>query len=759
MKKLLFYSLMLVTMFSFGSTYAQGTVSGTVIDENGPVPGAHVAVQGTNNGTHTDFDGNFTLQNVAAGAILQVSFIGYETQEIPIDGRQTVNVTLQADEASLDEVVVVGYGIQEKVNLTSAVSSIDGEQVTKTPMTNISNSLAGRLPGLTAVNSTGEPGSGSQISIRGVSTMGDNSALVLVDGIQRGFEFIDPNEIESITILKDASATAVYGSRAANGVILITTKRGLSGKPTFNYNSFIGVQQPTQYPDVMNAYEYAMTRNQASQNLGNPIPYSEQALEDIRLGRTPGTDWYDLTFKENPIQIQQNLSVRGGSDAINYYLSVGHLDQAGMYDNIEFKKYSVRSNVDAHINDNLTISLDIDANTRNQNGSAYSSPEIFRHAVTSHPLDLAYNPDGTVFYTVENHPVEMTKTGYQHNKTNVLQTTLSFTQELPFVKGLSLSGRASFGKENSNNKHYDVPIFMDRQDEEGNTLEIYPNGGWNGKIGLNQAYNEYNTTTLNASINYNRQFEDHDVDVLFLFEQLEAQGNYYNAFRTNFPAAGIDELLWGGESEIDANGGSFTDARRGLVSRVNYTYKQRYLFGASFRRDGSVAFPDTKKYGNFPAISAGWRIGEEEFFKNNPDLNFIDDLKLRASYGVVGNDRNVYNGRIPTFQYRQVYATGGTIVSGSEGLSTLVPGVLPNRNVTWETAHVYDIGLEGSLWNDKLRFEGDVFYKRTSDILLQRIRSIPSTVGAELPAENYAIVDNKGIELSLSHKGTSKNRF
>ena len=742
--------------FSLSTMLQDVTVNGKVTSqENGEaIPGVNVSIIGTTTGTVTDIDGNYTLDAPEDGTLV-FSFIGYTTQEIAVNGRVVIDVVLTEDVQSLEEVVVVGYGTQKKVNLTSAISSIDGEQVTKAPMTNVSNSLVGRLPGLTAVNTTGEPGSGSQISIRGVSTMGDNSALVLVDGIERGFEFINPNEIESISILKDASATAVYGSRAANGVILITTKRGISGKPVFSYNSFVGVQQPTQYPDVMNAYEYAITRNEASENLGNPtIPYSEEILEDIRLGRIPGTDWYDLTFRDNPLQIQQNISVRGGSDAIKYYLSLGHMDQDGMYDNINFKKYSIRSNVDANINDNLTISAHIDANRRFQNGSAYSSGEIFREAVASHPLDLPYNPDGTVFYTVENHPVEMTKTGYRRNKTNVLQATLALTQDIPMVKGLSLSGRASFGREDNNNKLYDVPIFMNRQDEEGNTLEIYPNGGWNGKIGLNQAFSEYVTTTLNASVNYNRSFKDHDIDALFLFEQFEAKANYFNAFRTNFPAEGLDEFLWGGESEKDANGGSYTDARRGLVARINYTYKERYLFGASFRRDGSVAFPDTRKYGKFPAISAGWRIGEETFIKNNSKLDFIDDLKLRASYGAVGNDRNVYNGRTPTFQYRQAYSNAGVVVIGNEGLSTITPGVLPNPIVTWETAHIADVGLETSMWNGKLRFEGDVFYKRTSDILLQRIRSIPATLGATLPAENYAIVDNKGIELSFSHNNT-----
>ncbi|QEC51381.1 TonB-linked SusC/RagA family outer membrane protein [Anseongella ginsenosidimutans] len=735
---------------------AQALVSGTVSDslENEPLPGVSIIVKGSQRGTVTDMDGKFEIALEEEQAVLVVSFLGYVSKEVPVSSGQQVDIVLASDLQALNEVVVVGYGTQKKITLTSSVSSIDAKEISKAPVTNISNALVGRLPGLIAVNGNGKPGSGSSISIRGASTFGDNSALIVVDGIVRDFQFIDPNEIESVSILKDASATAVYGSRAANGVILITTKRGSEGKPTFNYNGFVGMQSPTRYPDVLSAYEYALTKNQAVLNAGKPAQYSPQELEDIRTGVIPETDWYGLTLKDQSFQTQQNISVNGGTEAIKYYLSLGYLDQDGMYDRINFKRYSIRSNVDANINDNLTISADFDASTRDHRASAYSAEAIFDDIVAAYPMDLAYNPDGTIFYTHEQHPVEEIKTGYNNTKVNILQATLSLKQKLPFVEGLSVSGRASFGKEYSNNKHYNVPILMNRQDAEGNTLEIYPYGGWNGKTSLRQGFDEYNTTTLNASLNYQRSFGDHDVSGLLLFEQFDAKSNNFFGFRTNFPAEGLDEFFYGGEAQKDANGGSFNDGRRSTVARVNYTYKQRYMFEASFRRDGSVAFPENKKYGFFPAVSAGWRLGEESFIRDNDGLAFIDNLKLRASYGEVGNDRNVYDasGRVPTFQYLQAFNPSGTIVSGSEGLSSIAPGILPNPNVTWETATIADVGLEGSLWKSKLEFIVDVFYKRTSDILLERIRSIPATLGAQLPAENYAEVDNKGIEMSFTHR-------
>src|SRR5690606_5374201 len=442
---------------------------------------------------------------------------------------------------------------------------------------------------------------------------------------------------------------------------------------------------------------------------GKPLPYSEQELEDIRLGVIPETDWYALTLKDQSFQTQHNVSVNGGSEAIKYYLSLGYVDQDGMYDQLNYKKYSIRSNVDANINDNLTISADLDAHTRQNKASAYSPESIFDDIVAAYPLDKVYNPDGSIFYTREQHPVEEIKTGYNNTNVNVLQATLSLKQKLSFVEGLSVSGRASFGREYSNNKHYNVPILMNRQDEEGNTLEIYPFGGWQGKTALYQGLDEYNSTTLNASLDYHKTFGGHEFSGLLLFEQFDAKSNNFYAFRTNFPAEGLDEFFYGGEAQKDGGGGSFNDGGRSALARINYSFQQKYLLEVSFRRDGSVAFPQSKKYGFFPAVSAGWRLGDEAFIRDNGGLAFIDDLKLRGSFGEVGNDRNVYHGSMHTFQYLQVYNPSGTLVSGSDGLSSIAPGILPNPDVTWETATITDIGLEGSLWESKFLFEIDVF--------------------------------------------------
>ncbi len=733
------------------------TITGTIVDNNGePIIGANIFVKGTTNGTITDIDGRFALE-VPEKGILQISYIGFNTYETNIGDKEVFDISLSEDTQKIDEVIVVGYGSQKKINVTSAISSVKGDVLLQAPTTNLSNSIVGRLPGLIAVQGNGKPGSSSSISIRGASTFGNNSALVIVDGIERDFQDIDPNEVESISILKDASASSVYGSRAANGVVLVNTKRGQMGKPIFNYNGFVGLQQITRFPKMMDGLEYALTKNQARANMGLQPQYTDEEINNIRSGKTPQTDWYDLSLNKVAFQTQQNISVNGGTDVMKYFMSLGYLDQDGLYKALNYKRYSIRTNVDAHITKHLTISASIDASNRKRNGSAYSPETVFADIINSYPLDIPYNPDGTVFYTREQHPLEETKAGYSQGVENYFYTTLSFDQKIPFVKGLSIAGRATFGKEIATTKVYNVPIIMNRQDENGETIELYPVGGHNGKASLKRSFDEYNSTTLYLGVNYERLFGDHEIKGLFFTEIFEADASDFFAFRTNFPAIGLDELLYGGELQKDANGGSYDDARCSYVGRANYNFKQKYLLEASFRVDGSAAFPKSKKYGFFPAFSAGWRVSEEAFWKDNSSLDFFNYLKFRASYGVVGNDRNVYNRdaygnyRVPTFQYQQVYNPTGSFISGPNTLSTIAPGVLPNPNVTWESAAILNVGLDGSLWNNKLSFVIEGFYKRTSDILMSRIRSIPETLGASLPAENYAVVDNKGFEIELTH--------
>ncbi len=735
----------------------QQKITGKVTDKSGaPLPGVNVVVKGTINGILTDANGNFSLVLPSSAKTLTFSFIGMNTQDVGIGNQTVFDVVLEEAAIGLDEVVVVGYGTQKKISLTGSVAAISSKELLVAPTTNVTNALAGRLPGLITIQGSGKPGAGSFISIRGFGTLGGanaNAALVVIDGIVRdnGLDQMDPNQVASISVLKDASATAVYGSRAANGVILITTKRGQTGKPTFSYNGFVGTQQPTVYPKMMNAYEYAQTFNEARKNGGKNPRYSDQELADFKSGKA-GTDYYALTFRNQALQTQHNINVSGGSEAIKYFFSGGYTNQQGMFDAINYQNYSLRSNVDAKINQNLTISGDFDANSRTYNNAGYSAEAIFAEVIAASPNNNVFNPDGSLNYQA-NYVTEYPKNaGYGKNRVNVLQTTLSFKQDLPFLKGLSFAGKGSYGKEYTNNKDYRVAVVSYHGSYSG--AKAYWGGGPNNQPSLTQGFNEYNTLYYSLNLNFDRTFGDHEVSGLALWEQLQATGNNFSATRNFFPATGLDELNFGGQEQQRASGGSFEDARRSYVMRGNYAYKQRYFLEGSFRVDGSVAFPTTKKYGFFPAVSAGWRISEESFMKNSTGLAFIDNLKLRASYGKVGNDRNVYNGRVPTFQYLQAYNQAGNVIIGNNPLSTINSGIFPNPIITWENAAITNVGLDGSLWRNKLEFTADVFRKRTSDILITRNRSIPATFGASLPKENFAVVDNKGFEVSLTYRNS-----
>lgn len=731
------------------STQQQKSVSGKVIDSSGAsLPGVSVVVKGTTTGVITDTNGNYTLSKIPENAILKFSFVGMKTEEVVIGNKTIINFTLEEADNTLDEIVAVGYGTQKKVNVTGSVTTLKtGSLVNATP-TVLSNGLAGRLPGLIVVQGNGAPGSGSELSIRGASTFGDNTVLIVVDGIVRdnAFDEIDPNDVESLSILKDAAATSVYGSRAANGVILVTTKRGSMGKPKFSYNSFVGTQEPTVYPKLMNSYQYATLRNAGYKNSKKRPPFSEEQLADFASGKA-GSDHFGLAFKERALQTQHNINVSGGTDALKYFSSLSYLDQGGLYDALNYKRYSLRSNVDAKINSTLTISTDLNANFQQKNGSGWSIYQIFNDVLQADPTVNYLNPDGSINYKSSYGPA-FTKYGYSKDASSVLQATLSFKQDLPFIKGLNLTGKATFGEEYTNNKNYMLPIPVYNGSYQG-SMSLF--GGYNGKTAVSVGSDNYSTTQYTLNLNYNRTFGNHQVTGLLLFEQFDATGSNVYGFRTNYAANGLDELNFGGQEQKDANGGSFTDGRQSYVVRGNYDYKGRYLFETSLRIDGSVAFPVTKKFGYFPAFSAGWRIGQEPFLKDNSGLSFIDDLKIRASYGEVGSDRNVYSGRVPSFQYLQVYENGGTLISGTSPLLSVAPGVLPNPTITWESAAISNLGIDGSFWKSKFKFEIDLFYKRTSDILMSRIRSIPGTLGAELPDENYAVVDNKGIEMSFTH--------
>ncbi|TKG93985.1 TonB-dependent receptor [Puteibacter caeruleilacunae] len=741
------------------NVYAQQTktITGNVSDKDQqPLPGVSVVLKGTVQGTVTDMDGNFVLKDVAETSTVVFSFVGMIPQEIAVGSKNTFQVTLKEDAIGLEEVVAIGYGTKKKVNLTGAVASVSGSELEKLPTSNITNSIAGRISGVFARKSNGRPGSGSSLNIRGLNTLGNNSPLIVVDNIPRSdFSAIDPNEIESITVLKDAAATAVYGARANNGVFLITTKRGAIGKPTITYTGSYGLQNPTNYPDLMNAYQYATTRNQGYINRGydptNPSHagffISEEDIEAYRKGEK-GTDWYDETFSKNAALENHNITLNGGSKAIKYFLSVGYVNQDGMYETIGYKSYRFRSNIDAKITNSTSLKVNIDGQQENFENPGWDANTIFAHLIRQSPTNMAFWPSGRPYNTAGEHPVEMVNnSGYNRTLQNTFQGTLDLTQKLDFVtKGLTAKARASYGKTYKFNKYFFLPYTMYNEDAEGNVTGTKVVGG---QTSLSEEFRHSYSSFYNVSIDYDRTFGDHDINGLLLYEQSEDQGDMFKGSKRDFSIDSKDELFVSGPENENFTGNSLiNDARKALVGRLAYAYQGKYLFEGSFRYDGSYIFPKGERFGFFPAFSAAWRISEEKFLKDNADLDFIDNIKLRASRGLIGNDR------VAPFQFQDafsLYTDIGPFFNGSPS-PAIFAGVYPNPNITWEESINTNAGIDISVYNGKLSLELEYFHKKTKDILWSRIRSTPSTFGRSLPNENYAEVENKGWEMVLSHR-------
>lgn len=736
--------------------FAQTILTGKVLDpKQNPLQGISIKSQRLGISTQSSSSGYFEI-NSEVNDSLTFSGIGFKTESIIVTKFQNFIKILEPQDNDLEEVIVVGYGTQKRVHLTGSVSTISSKEIQNQPVSNLTNVVGGRLPGVISTNPNGRPGSGSNLSIRGLSTLNDNSPLIVVDGIVRsdGFSRVDPNDVESITILKDASASAVYGARAANGVFLITTKRGKSGKPLIQFTGWVGYQNPTNYPKLMGPVDYATIRNQALLNQGydpkNPsqsgLFYSEEQI--ARFSQNIGTvNWYEESFKTNSPQTQQNITVNGGSDHVKYFSSIGYFNQNGMYDNLNYRRYNFRSNVDARINKNFDIGLNIEGRQENEKSPGYDANTIFSHIIRVRPVVPSYYPSGRPFNNAGEHPVEeIYSSGYYKTQYDIFVGTLSFEHKLPFItEGLSLKGLASAYRQNQSGKNFLTPYSMYTENEEGEVTGVKKVGG---ETSLSQTVQKISNYTTNLSLNYQRAFENHDVSGLLLFEQYSSQGDLFSAGRRDFISNIKDELFASGPENQTINGyGLINDRRRSLVGRITYAYDSRYLFESSFRYDGSYRFAPGKQYGVFPAFSAGWRVSEESFFKSSNIKNSINNLKLRFSYGVIGNDR------VGAFQFSDNYSivtNQGPIIDGVAE-PFIQYGVFPNQNITWEKQYNTNFGIETGLFNNLISFEVDYFLRTTKDILWSRVRSIPETFGRSLSNENYAEMKSSGIDFSISH--------
>ncbi len=732
-----------------------------------PLAGVSILQKGTKNGTTTSASGEFSI-TVPRNATLTFSSVGFNDREVKVDGRTEIAIKLETGSSELSSVVVVGYGAAKKTTLTGSVSSIKGKALTEAPVTNVSNSLVGRLPGLVAVQGSGEPGyDGSTLRIRGSNTLNNNAPLIVVDGVPgRSLERIDPNSVESVTILKDASA-AIYGSQAGNGVILVTTKRGKLGKPEITVNLNFGYNQPTRFPEMADAATYATMLNEIAEYRGGAPVYTPDQIQKYSDGsdpwRYPNTDWFKATLKDKSAQNAYNINISGGSDYLKYFVALGARTQEGNYYNsaTHYNQYDFRTNLDGKISEAVSIGVDVAGRMEDRNYPTRGAGAIFRMVQRGKPNFPAYWPNGLPGPDIEygDNPVVVSTdaTGYDKDKYYVLNTNLKLNISIPWVRGLSVSGNASIDKGYDFRKTWYTPWYLYTWD--GVTVDA--NGEpvlVKGKRGFDDArLNEYSRdelfTQLYGLINYETTIaKDHDVRVLVGAERRKGETDYFNAFRRFYASTAIDQLFAGGNAEINNGGSGSVSARMSYFGRVNYSYKDKYLAEFVWRYDGSYIFPEANRFGFFPAFSAGWRISEESFWQEN--IDFINNFKLRASWGQTGNDR------IPEWQYLGTYAYGNII--GSPFLPFVTNGNvenlglyetrIPNPNATWEVVNQLDVGFDASFLNNRLSLEFDYFSYNRDQILWKNTGVVPASAGLDLPYENYGEVSNKGYDFMLTFK-------
>ena len=740
----------------------QKPIKGTVVDATGePLIGVNVSVKGTTIGTITDVDGKYSLEVPAKGTLV-FSFIGYKTAEIPIGSQSVVDQTLNEDTQNIDEVVVVGYGVQKKASLTGAVATLKGEELKASPTTNLTNGMVGRMPGVIGFQRSDEPGGGgTTIRIRGTNSLGSKDPLIVIDGVPGragGLDRINPNEIESISVLKDAAA-AIYGSRAANGVVLVTTKRGKEGKPTITYTGNMGFASPTRLPEVCDAYEYSVLLNEISTNAGGSPKYTAEDLELFRNGQDPwghpNTNWYDEAIKNVSPIYRHDVSISGGSDKFKFYLNLAANGEDGIYKKSanRYDQYSIRANIDAKINQYIDLSYGTISRMEIRHYPTYGATDIFSALVRSKPNQTGYWPSGEPGPDIEygHNPVVMgtDATGKDNQKDYYLQNTLKINIKIPGVEGLTLTGSGTYDKYFKNRHYFKTPYMLYSWDgNEEHKLSAGQKGPATPE--LTEERTDQTFWMANAVANYNRTFGDHTIGVTVGLEAEKRDQNFVKAFRKYFLSSSKEDMDLGGVSEMTNSGNSWKEARLNYFGRVSYNYLERYLVEFVWRADGSYRFPTNKRYGFFPGVSAAWRVSEEGWWKEN--VRFIDYFKLRGSISQTGNDALVdTNGNLDrSIQYLNTYKFAGYYLYGNSYAPYLEPTRTPNPNITWEVGTTYNVGLDFKFLQNRLSWETDAFYHKRTNMLIYRNASLPETSGITLPRENLGEMCNRGFESLIS---------
>lgn len=740
------------------------TVTGTVVDGTGEaVIGANIRIDGDRTrGTITDIDGNFKIEASPKEKIV-ISFIGYK-DAIVVASTNKLNITLKDDNEMLDEVVVVGYGIQKKATLTGAVSAVNSKEIAVTKNENVVNMLSGKIPGVRISQRSSQPGEfDNAIDIRG---MGE--PLIVVDGIPRDkayFSRMDANEIESVSVLKDASA-AIYGVRAANGVILVTTKRGetADGKFDITFSANYGWQQFLYVPETADAVTHMLMINEKTYNTTQtqnfflrqaPTYNYDRIFEYSRNGRK-GTNWTKELFNDNVPQQQYNVSVNGGSEKVKYFFNLGYLKQEGAYkfNSLNYNRWNFRSNVDARITDRLKASVQLSGYMDEKNQPFTDIWAVYKKAWTYRPTSDAYidGDHNLPAYDSEmlepENPVAAINSnlsGFRREKRNNFNGSLALTYDIPGVKGLQAKAFYSYDYYTTNNTYYNRAYKLYSKNADG-TMTTYDR---HADAYLKRQTDPSYGTVMQLSLSYDNKFGDHNVSVLALFEEQYNQWENFYAQRSMLLDG--EYLLYGeNEGQIGKMDGAGDKTRRAFVGRMNYDYKGRYMVDFSLRYDGSSSFPKDSRWGLFPAVSVGWRVSEETFVKEL--VPFMTNLKIRASYGRMGDDggASTYPQTAIAYQLdtqgKIGYIYNGTFITGVSATA------IPNPNLTWYTSDTYNAGIDFDLWNGKLSGILEVYKRKRKGLLATSSAVIPGTVGASLPQENLESDQTYGWEISLGHR-------
>ncbi len=759
MKKAIILFFLLIPVLLFAQ---EKVLTGKVTDKSGEgIPGVSVVVKDTQFGTITNADGDYTIEVPASANSLVFSFVGMQPQVAEINQTGVINVTLESTYLELEEVVAVGYGTMKKATLSGAVASIKSEDIVASKNQNVQNMLTGKLAGVRVVQKTSEPGVfNNQFDIRGFG-----SPLIVIDGVPRGdIQRLDPNEIESISVLKDASA-AVYGVRAANGVVLVTTKKGEKGAPKLSYSMYYGMQVPAEVLKPTGAIDRMTLYNEKTmRSVSNPnLTYSDEEFEKFYNGTRTSTDWYKAVMKDYAPQQQHNVNLSGGADRVDYFVNLGFLNQEGFWksNDLNYERFNIRSNVNANVSDRINFSLKLSGILDNRNAPNSDAWTIYKTLWRTVPDEPIYANYTYPFYQkmaadIDN-VLAMTNSdvsGFEKRNTKIFNSSMELSYDVPGIEGLAAKGLFSYDTRITDNSNYSRSYNEYRYDE---ATETYTAVTKNAPTALDRSYGVSNNTLYQVSLSYDQTFADkHSVNALLLLEGAKSKGdNIFAAREFSIPLP----YLFAGNAENQegtANPDGIREyASNGFVGKFNYDYAGKYLLDLNFRYDGSSRFPKKERWGFFPGGSVGWRISEESFIKDN--VSFLDNLKIRASYGKMGDDGALDYQYLSGYDYpntsgapRANYPTGYMF----DGSYTNALGfrAAPNPNITWYTVKTFDVGLDADFWQGKLGFTFDYFERERDGLLANRLISIPGTFGSTMPQENLNGDMTEGVEFELRHR-------